>query len=176
MKAGAIAAACALTISAPLAADGGARCFIEVGKLVAPPPAGVGELTAAIRQLDDALRPQVDEIKQLKTDLAALDRRQQAALTSDGDEDLVALDEERKRLDADLEAKHAALKADFAERQKTIVGPVQARIARTAQAFGTERGCSKLEMARAPDLAALSDAGARDLTGEFVAWYGQDPG
>jgi hypothetical protein len=38
-------------------------------------------------------------------------------------------------------------------------------------AFGTQRGCGSVKMARSADLANLRTAGAQDLTGEFVAWY-----
>ena len=70
-----IAAGCALAAaSAPLAAQEGARCFIEVRKLVTTPPAGIDELGGAIRRLDAALRPQVEEIKRLKREVAELRR------------------------------------------------------------------------------------------------------
>ena len=174
MNARLIATGCMVAVSAPLAAGDGAPCFIEVRKLVAAPPAGIDELGGAIRQLDAALRPQVEEIKRIKGELAALDERQQRAMTDEGeDANLIEIGEERQRLTADLDARHAKLKADYAAQQQALVGPVQARVAERAQTFGTERGCSKIEMAREPDLAALQSAGARDVTGDFVAWYEQ---
>lgn len=174
MNARPIAAGCMLAVSAPLAAGDGSPCFIEVRKLVAAPPAGIDELGGAIRRLDAALRPQVEEIKRIKRELAELEQRQQRAMTDEGsDIDLVELGEERQRLTTDLEARHVKLKADYRAQQEALVGPVQARVAERAQMFGTERGCSKIEMAREPDLAALQSAGARDVTGDFVAWYEQ---
>lgn len=171
MKANLIVPACLLASATPLTAGDSPDCFIEVGKLVAP--AGIGELGGAIRQLDAALRPQVEDIKRIKDELDAVQQRQQRAMTDDGgDIDLVKLDQERQQLAADLEEKHDRLKADYAAQQAAIVGPVQARVAQRAQAFGTERGCAELKMARAPELAALQSASARDVTGEFVAWYG----
>ena len=65
------------------------------------------------------------------------------------------------------------LKEEMSAQQQALVGPVQARVAERAQTFGTEHGCSKIDMAREPDLDALQSAGARDVTGEFVAWYEQ---
>lgn len=174
MRAGIIAAGCALAVATPLAAGDGSPCFIEVRKLVAAPPAGIDELGGAIRQLDAALRPQVEEIKRIKSELAALEQRQQQAMSEEGaDIDLIELGEQRRRLTTDLEARHAKLKADYRAQQEALVGPVQARVAERAQTFGTERGCTKIEMAREPDLATLESAGARDVTGEFVAWYEQ---
>lgn len=163
-----------IALAASAQAQGAASCFIEVQKLVAPPPAGVAELHGAIGQLDATLRPQVEEIKRLKDEIERLDQRQQRAMAGDDDDvDLAALDAQRRELAADMETKHATLREDYARQQAALVGPVQTRLARAAQAFGNERGCSDLKMARAPDLAALQAGGARDLTGDFVAWYGE---
>jgi hypothetical protein len=78
-----IGAAGALALTATGAAigqqPGSATCYIEVRRLMADPPAGVGDLGAAIRQLDVALRPQVEELNKLKADLAAVQQRQQRA-------------------------------------------------------------------------------------------------
>jgi Skp family chaperone for outer membrane proteins len=169
----AIAMAALAALSAPASAQEDARCFIEVRKLMAAPPGGLADLRGAIAQLDEALRPQVGAIKQLRGDLDSLQQRQQRAMTDeDSNEDLVALDAERQRLAADLEAKQAQLKIDYAARQQAIVGPVQARVGERAQAFAAERGCADIKLARTPELAALQTGGALDVTGEFVAWYG----
>lgn len=171
----AVAAAMLAALGAPAAAQESARCFIEVQKLLAAPPAGISDLHGAIGELDAVLRPQVEEITRLKAELERLDRRQRVAMTDeDSDIDLAALDAERGQLNASFEAKQARLKEDYTERQKALVGPVQTRVAERAQAFGTERGCKEIKMARGPDLAALQSDGARDITGDFVAWYEAD--
>src|SRR5690606_13701929 len=59
--------------TAPPAAGG--ACYVELTRLMAEPPTGIGELGAAIRQLDTALRPQVEEIKVLKAQIARLERQ-----------------------------------------------------------------------------------------------------
>jgi Skp family chaperone for outer membrane proteins len=166
--------------SAPL------TCFIEVSKLMAEPPAGVADLGAALRELDTRLRPQVEEIHELKAQIARLEQRQTEAGTGteavgfegEGEGSPVALPitsdptaEEIQRVQAELDAKQAQLKLDYVAQQTAIVGPVQARLSQGAQTYGTEQGCSEIRMARAPDLAALTAGGARDLTGGFVAWY-----
>ena len=74
-----------------------------------------------------------------------------------------------------LGEKQAQLKLDYAAQQQALLGPVQARISRGAQAFQATSGCAEVKMARAPDLAALTAAGARDVTGDFVAWYLANP-
>ena len=60
------------TIAAPSAAG----CYVEVGKLMGDPPAGIGELGEAIRALEARLRPQVEEVNELKAEIARLEARQ----------------------------------------------------------------------------------------------------
>ena len=79
--------------------------------------------------------------------------------------------ERLREAQAELETKQNQLKLDYAEQQRALVGPVQARVSERAQAFATVQGCGQLKMARAPDLAALTTAGSRNVTGEFVTWY-----
>lgn len=169
----------------PSAAAPGAACYIEVHKLMAEPPGGIAELGAAIRELDGALRPQIEEIKVLKAQIARLDRQvetgrgpeleqasfgyEDTALASPPPEDSTA--EEIMRLEAELGIKQDKLKADYAARQQALVGPVQARISLGAHTFAAANGCAEVTMARQPDLAGLAQAGARDVTSAFVTWY-----
>jgi Skp family chaperone for outer membrane proteins len=169
----------------------GSACFIEVRQLMADPPAGIGDLGAAIRALDAALRPQVVEINELKAQIARLEQREVTAAPATSieaafeDEDdaprqaaPVADDrtaEEIRRVQADLDARQARLKADYAAQQQALLGPVQARVSRGAQAFAATSGCAEVKMARGPDLPTLTTAGARNVTGEFVAWYLANP-
>jgi len=164
-------------------------CYVEVAKLMAEPPAGIGDLGAAIRELDTKLRPQVEEVNALKAEIARLEARQtegQGARLGGGetaegfgDERPAAASaqaadptaERLERANAELAAKQNQLKLDYAEQQRTLVGPVQARVSERAQAFAAAQGCGELKMARAPDLAALTTAGSRNVTGEFVTWY-----
>lgn len=169
-------------------APAAASCYVEVAKLMADPPAGIGDLGAAIRELDVKLRPQVEEVNDLKAQIARIEQRQaepaggsarggnEAGFEDDGPtlpppvrEDPDA--EELQRLQTELQAKQDQLKLDYAEQQQQLVGPVQSRVSERAQAFATERGCAELKMARAPDLAALTTAGSQNVTGEFVNWY-----
>lgn len=191
-------AGAALVLSAPAMAQGGAPaapatpaaiCYIEIHRLMAEPPAGIDELGAAIRQLDAALRPQVEAIKVLKAQIARLQRQagtpsgpaiepvsldnDDTALTRPVAEDPAA--DEIMRLEAELGEKQHELKRDYAARQDALVGPVQARISRGAQAFAAGNGCAEVKMARQPDLAALTQAGARDVTTAFVTWYAANP-
>lgn len=161
-------------IAVPVGAQGNASCFIDVRTLVAAPPAGLADLHGAIGRLDAALRPQVDEIKRLRAELDQVHQKHAQALRDDDSrEDLVALDEQQRRISAELEARSERLKADYAAQQQAIVGPVQTEVAKRAQAFAQGHGCAEVKMARAPDLAALQSSSARDVTGDFVAWYGQ---
>lgn len=170
----AFAGSALMVLAASAAAQGSGSCFIEVRQLVAPPPGGLAELHGAIGQLDASLRPQVDELKRLNEEVEGIDQRHQRAMSGDDDDaDLAALDARRQELGAEIETKHARLREDYASQQAALVGPVQERVARAAQAFGKERGCSELKMARGPDMDALQSGGARNLTGEFVTWYGE---
>jgi Skp family chaperone for outer membrane proteins len=147
-------------------------CFIEVRKLMAEPPVGIGELGSAIRALDLKLRPQVEEVTRLKEAVGELEARQQQAMQNEDDRtDLTQLDEHLRHARADFESKQAQLKADYAAQQKAIVGPVQAHVGERAQAYAAAQGCAELKMARGPDLAALASAGAKNVTGDFVSWY-----
>lgn len=149
-----------------------ATCFIEVQKLMAEPPVGIAELGSAIRALDLKLRPQVEEVTRLKETIAQLEARQQQAMQNEEDRtDLVKLDDDLRKARADFDARQAQLKADYAAQQKAIVGPVQAHVGERAQAYAAGQGCAELKMARAPDLAALTTAGAKNVTGDFVSWY-----
>jgi Skp family chaperone for outer membrane proteins len=167
----------------------GASCYVEVSKLMADPPAGIGELGAAIRELDVKLRPQVEEVNALKAEIARLEARQAEAQGGEGGSGEAAegFEDETPRAAApagpdptaerltqaqtELETKQNQLKLDYAAQQRALVGPVQARVSERAQAFATAQGCGELKMARAPDLAALTTAGSRNVTGEFVTWY-----
>ncbi|HYD23759.1 MAG TPA: hypothetical protein VEB68_03110 [Croceibacterium sp.] len=166
------ALALAATGATVRAETGPATCYIELGRLMADPPSGVGELGAAIRQLDTTLRPQVEEINRLKLELETLQRQQQRAMQGQDDTvDLVEVQNETQRVAAALEALQAQLQLDYAAQREAIVGPVQARVGERAQAFASARGCAAMKMARAPDLEALRAAAAQDLTGDFVTWY-----
>jgi Skp family chaperone for outer membrane proteins len=166
-------------------------CYVEIGKLMAEPPAGIGEIAAAIRAIETALRPQAAEINTLKAQLARLEQREVSATPSNSLEAAFAEEgegaqrpapapgggnaEEVTRVQAEIAAKQAKLRTDYAVQKAALLDPVQARISRGAQAFAASSGCPELKMARAPDLAALTAAGARNVTGEFVAWYLANP-
>jgi Skp family chaperone for outer membrane proteins len=170
-------------------APSSSSCYVEVAKLMAEPPEGIGDLGAAIRELDTKLRPQVEEINALKAEIARLEARQNEAQggQSSGDGAAEGFGDEQPRAvpqpgsdptaqrlaqaNTELEAKQNQLKLDYAAQQRALVGPVQTRVSERAQAFATQRGCAELKMARAPDLAALTSAGSQNVTGEFVAWY-----
>lgn len=166
-----------------------ATCYIEVKRLMAERPEGIGELGGAIRQLDEQLRPQVEEIKVLKAQIARLERQaetaarpglEQASLDF-GDTALaerVADDpsaEEVMRMRMELDSKQDKLKHDYAARQQALVGPVQSRISRGAHAFAAANGCAEMKMARAADVEALAGNGARDMTSAFITWYLANP-
>src|SRR6187397_1673892 len=77
----AVLPASALAQSEPAAAPAPATagCYVEVAKLMGEPPAGIGDLGAAIRELDAKLRPQVEEVNALKAEIARLEARQNEA-------------------------------------------------------------------------------------------------
>ena len=194
LAAGAALAALSATGAAQDAAPAAppAACYIELRQLMAERPAGIGDLAAAIRALDGALRPQVVEINTLKAQLARLEQREgqeppatslEAAFEEEDDsgpqaalppaDDRTA--EQIRGFQTEIAAKQAKLKTDYAAQQQALIGPVQARVNRGAQAFAATSGCADLKMARASDVAALTTAGARNVTGEFVAWYLANP-
>ena len=168
-----------------------AACYIELQRLMAEPPTGIGDLGAAIRSLDLALRPQVVEINTLKAQLARLEQREGQAPVATSLEAAFAEDEgglqpalppaddrtaqQIRGFQAEIEAKQAQLKLDYDAQRVAIVGPVQARVGQRVQVFATERGCAQVRMARAPDLEALRTEAAQDVTGEFVTWYLANP-
>ena len=186
----ALSATAAAQGDAPAAAPG-ASCYIELHKLMAEPPTGIGDLGAAIRALDVKLRPQVEEINALKARIARLEQREVAPAQSTSveaafeDEPSTAAQalpaqddrtaEEIRTVRTELDAKQAQLKLDYDAQRVAIIGPVQARVGQRVQAFATERGCGQVKMARAPDLEALRTAAALDVTGEFVTWYLANP-
>jgi len=190
-----LAVGTSLVLSAPVWAQDSApgasapACYIEVHRLMADPPAGIGELGAAIRELDSSLRPQVEEIKVLKAQIARLGRQNESpsqpaieqASFDYGDTTIAApfaddgAADEIMRLQAELGARQDRLKADYSAKQEVLVGPVQARVSLGAQTFAAGSGCAEVKMARKPDVAALATAGARDVTGEFVTWYVANP-
>jgi Skp family chaperone for outer membrane proteins len=193
LAAGAALAALSATVAAQGDAPqdaGTAACYVEISKLMGEPPAGIGEIAAAIRALETALRPQATEINTLKAQLARLEQREVASTPSNSIEAAFVEDDipqatppapgdrsadEVTRVQAEIAAKQAKLRADYMAQQAALLGPVQARISRGAQAFAAASGCPELKMARAPDLAGLTATGARNVTGEFVAWYLANP-
>ena len=46
---------------------------------------------------------------------------------------------------------------------------------RAGRGAETNAACAEVKMARTPELPALTAAGARNVTGEFVAWYLANP-
>lgn len=168
----------------PAAPAGG--CYVEVATLLAEPPTGIGELGAALRDLDARLRPQVEEVNAAKALIARIEQR--IAARADGTEGVTEVSfgigdqpsaplteesetEELQRLHADLRGKQARLEQDYAAQKAALVAPVQARVSQRAETFASERGCAGLAMARAHDLDALRAAGSRNVTDEFVSWY-----
>lgn len=151
-------------------------CYIQIPKLAAPPPAGIAELGAAIRALDAALKPQVDEVNRLRGEVMQLLQRQRTAMQDENSTvDLAKLDEDVRARTAELESRLAALRADYATRQTELFGPVQDKIGRVAVAYGKQHGCTALKMARTSDLDALTAAQARDITDGFLAFYAGAP-
>lgn len=187
MKPVLVAAALTAIVSSPSLAQSAAppaRCFIELHQLVAEGPAGIGELRSAIAKLDEQLRPEVAEVTRLRNLADTLETQQQQAMQAvgrgDGEfvpvsatqtNDVARVSQDLRRANDELAGKQARLKSDYEAQLRVLVGPVQQRISQRAIAFGTQRGCTELKMARTPDLAALRSSGARDLTGEFVTWY-----
>ena len=189
LAAGSLLAALSTTALAqePAPAPSAPDCYIELQRLMADPPSGIGDLGAAIRQLDVQLRPQVEEINQLRAQIARLEQRSAEPAAENVNEALfedespaaqpaapVADDRTAQQISeaqAQLDAKKAQLKLDYDAQRVAIVGPVQARVGQRVQAYATEHGCSQVKMARPPDLAGLTSAGARDVTGDFVTWY-----
>lgn len=158
-------------------ASAGAQCFIQVPRLVAPPPGGIAALGDAIRALDAALKPQVDEVNRLRSQVMQLQQRQQqAAQDEESTVDLVALETELRTASATLEEKQAALRTAYAERQRELVGPVQDKIGKVATAFAQEQGCAAVKMARPADMGGLAEANARDITDAFIFWYASQAG
>jgi len=182
------AATLAQTEPAAAPAPASASCYVEIAKLMAEPPAGIGDLGAAIRELDAKLRPQVEEVNALKAEIARLEARQNAPQGSQASTDGASegFGEEQPRAvpqpgsdptaqrlaqaQTELETKQNQLKLDYAAQQRALVGPVQTRVSERAQVFAAQRGC-ELKMARTPDLAGLTTAGSQNVTGEFVSWY-----
>lgn len=169
-------AALALASPAALAQGAPSACYLQVGTLVSGSPDGVSELGEALRRLDMALRPQVEEIKVLEQQLLRIEERQREALNGAGqgeeEIDLAALQADAQRLTDELQDKRDQLKLDYATQRAVLVEPVQVRVSERARAFAAENGCAELKMARAGDLASLRAASARDMTPQFVAWYG----
>src|SRR6187551_2432624 len=110
-----------------------ASCYVEVAKLMADPPTGIGDLGAAIRELDVKLRPQVEEVNALKAQIARIEQRQAEATTRTEDASfegegraqlpVVTRDpdaEELQRLQAELQTKQDKLKLDYAEQQRAL--------------------------------------------------------
>ena len=194
LAAGAALAALSVTVAAQDAAPAAppAACYIELRQLMAERPDGIGDLAAAIRELDAALRPQVVEINTLKAQLARLEQREgqtppatslEAAFEEEDDSGpqaaLPPADDRTTQqihgFQTEIAAKQARLKADYAAQQQALIGPVQARVNRGAQAFAAASGCADLKLARTADVAALTTAGVRNVTGDFVAWYLANP-
>lgn len=168
-------AALALASPVAMAQDAPTACYLQVSKLVADAPDGVGELGEALRRLDSALRPQVEEIKVLEAQLERVEERQREALRGEEeDADLVALQADAQRIAEELDGKRSQLKLDFAAQRETLVEPVQVRVSERARTFASENGCGEIRMARAGDLAGLQAVSARDVTPQFVAWYRRD--
>ena len=185
-------AALAFASTAAMAQSAPATCYVHLGKLMADAPEGVGELGAAIRQLDTALRPQVEQIKLLEAELDRLQLRQREAMQTAAPQgaasvqnvalqpeggsssDLAELQDETQRVREQLVARRQQLHRDYAAQRSVLLAPVQARVNARAQVFASRHGCGQMKMARTTDLAALQAAAARDVTGEFVTWYAQN--
>lgn len=167
----------------------GGSCYIEVQKLMAPQ--GIEELGAAVRQLDETLRPQVEEINFLRREIARLEapgapgvQLASDTVTDDFVEPRTLLSANTndplagrlQRMMAELDARQAQLKLAYGEQMRAIMGPVQAKVGARANAFGAQRGCAAMKMARSADLGSLRTQGAHDLTSEFVSWYASNKG
>lgn len=176
----AILSAPALAQGAPVAAP--STCYIEVPRLMAS-PGGIGELGAAVRLLNERLRPEAEEVNRLKRMVDTLDQQQQQAMqnassTSEDSSppgtapgDISKVNSDLTRASTELAAKQAQLQADYDAQMHALVGPIQERVGQRALAFGSQHGCAQMKMARGADLAALRSSGAHDMTLDFVSWY-----
>src|SRR5690606_38223191 len=81
LAAGATLAMLSATTSAqaPAPAAPPATCYTELRRLLAAAPPGIGALGAAIRELPQQLRPQVEASKVLKPRIARLERQAESA-------------------------------------------------------------------------------------------------
>ena len=187
MKTVLVAAGIAAVLSAPGLAQNApaaapSTCYIEVQRLMAN-PGGIGELGAAVRLLNERLRPEAEEVNRLKRLVDTLDQQQQQAMqnasstSEDGSPagtapgDIAGVNGDLTRAAAQLAAKQAQLQADYTAQMSALVGPVQQRVGQRALAFGSQHGCANMKMARGPDVAALRSSGAHDMTLDFVSWY-----
>jgi hypothetical protein len=190
MKPSLIAIAVVLAaVSAPSVAQGGPAaapnsCYIEVQKLMGAAPGGITDLRAAVAQLDTKLHDQVEEVNRLKRLSETLAQQQQQAMQAAGataedgapapeSPDVARISQDLRRTNDELLVKQAQLQADYRTQMAALVGPVQQRVGQRALVFGSQRGCGSLKMARTPDLASLQSSGARDVTLDFVSWYGK---
>lgn len=189
MKTSMVALAATLAaVSAPSLAQSGPAaapnaCYIEVQKLMGAGPNGIGDLRAAVAELDTRLHDQVEEVNRLKRLSETLSQQQQQAMqagaaTEDGtpvteSPDVSRITQDLRRTNDELRAKQAQLQSDYQTQMAALVGPVQQRVGQRALVFGSQRGCGSLRMARTPDLASLQSSGARDVTLDFVSWYGK---
>jgi hypothetical protein len=153
-------------------------------------PGGIEELNAAVRKIDETLRPQVEQIAFLQQEIAGLEAPRVPGVQLASDTAIDQFGGPRVRLSAEaadplserlhrrmeLDAKQRQLRVAYGEQMRAIMGPVQERVAARAAAFGAERGCTAMKMARSSGLGALRSDGGRDLTADFVTWYAANKG
>jgi Skp family chaperone for outer membrane proteins len=127
--------------------------FIDADRLAADPPRGLAEYAAAMKQLADEFAPAEADLKARAERLAAL---------TGGDAEAARQDFARRREEAG---------ARYEQRSKALLQPLFARIRQAADRFGRIRMIGDLQFAYPQDIDRFRQAGAREVTADFVAWY-----
>jgi hypothetical protein len=164
----------------------GPACYVEVAKLMAEPPAGIGELGAAIRELDVKLRPQVEEINALKAEIARLERARPRRRAPPARRPKGSATRRRAGRRAAPRPIAPPSGSTPPSRARGQAEPAQARLCRAAARARRPGAGARRASARRlspPSAAARAQdgprarprsarpAGSQNVTGEFVTWY-----
>jgi Skp family chaperone for outer membrane proteins len=149
--------------------------YIDSERLGAEPPKGIAEYAAALKGLAAEFAPLEADLKARAGKLQELERGYDALRGSDKIKEMGKLSDEYEAARRDFLRHKENADMLYRKRSRQLLQPITERIGAASQRFARIRGFPDLRFAQPTDLGQFAQAGAREVTADFVAWYANNP-
>ncbi len=145
--------------------------YIDAERLGAESPKGIAEYAAAMKVLAREFGPLEADLRARAGKLQELERRYEALRGSDKMNEMAKLSDEYEAARRDFLRRKEDADMLYGKRSQQLLQPITERIGTASQRFARIRGFADLRFAQPADRGQFAQAGAREVTADFVAWY-----